>query len=374
MALVFNVVGYVQNATTGLPVAGATVTVFPHADANPTVGSLGTTTTDANGKFSIASITDQQIDVQVTNGSQIYWWKGAQQMSFGKMVVNNIDVLSAPGLLLPNTVPVSGALADATTIVSLMFVDGGNNLELRIPAAGRAALITEHTGVTNIWQVDETGAVTQSAGLTATTGNIVATAGNITATAGFLKQGITTSGGLGGVPVKMYDNILGAPAASVTIPTFSTVYSHLLIDVTGTVSDATTNSDITMQVGSAGVLDTGANYDYMKIVTQFTPITTTGGFSNGQTSAIVGNLPGSTSTAGFSGHLSIWIPNYSDTTFFKLARCSGEAFYLEVNLNQAIFDTRVMWKNSTAINIIKLIDSSGGNFVTGTHITMWGYP
>lgn len=102
---VFQPNGFLQDAVTGAPVIGATVTAYPSADVNPTTGALGSTTTDVNGKFTIASIPVQQIDLKIDNSSQIYWWKGNQNMSYGTGYFNRIMINTASSAGVSN-VPV----------------------------------------------------------------------------------------------------------------------------------------------------------------------------------------------------------------------------------------------------------------------------
>lgn len=103
--LTFTPTGYLHDATTGAAIAGATVTLYPHADANPVAGSVGSTTTDANGKFSIAGITVAQLDVKITNGSQTYWWKGLLTPTLGETYISRLVIRTGDDTVVSN-VPV----------------------------------------------------------------------------------------------------------------------------------------------------------------------------------------------------------------------------------------------------------------------------
>ena len=63
--MAINFIGFVYN-NAGSPVASATVNLY---DRNTTTPVRATTTTDANGKFSIAHGTEGRFDVEIVNGS-----------------------------------------------------------------------------------------------------------------------------------------------------------------------------------------------------------------------------------------------------------------------------------------------------------------
>lgn len=114
---VITVTGYVQDAVSGNPVAGAVVNVYAHNDVNAAGALLGTdAATDANGKFEIASITHQQIDLQITNAGQVYWAKGLQSGSFGDLFINSLTI--DPTSVIQSSVPVLLSRATITANVT----------------------------------------------------------------------------------------------------------------------------------------------------------------------------------------------------------------------------------------------------------------
>jgi hypothetical protein len=116
---VVTVQGYVQDAITGNPIAGASVSAYAHNDVNAAGVLLGTdAATDANGRFDIAGITLQQMDLKITNAGQVYWAKGKQTGSFGDVYFESI--VNA-GTLASGTITVSGSVtvSGVTTTDSL---------------------------------------------------------------------------------------------------------------------------------------------------------------------------------------------------------------------------------------------------------------
>lgn len=113
--------------------------------------------------------------------------------------------------------------------------------------------------------------------------------------------------------------------------------------------------------------DTGANYDYLNNDLQGNGFNG-GGASTGQTSALVGGVSGTNTTANYPSGGEITIPNYVGTTFYKQA--SAKTDWLAANTILQRLDS-CWWKNTGAINEVKLT-LGAGNFVAGSTFELYG--
>jgi hypothetical protein len=145
---------------------------------------------------------------------------------------------------------------------------------------------------------------------------------------------------------------LSSAAASYTFTSIPSTYTDLILVVAGT-TGATNN--ILMQVGN-GSIDTGTNYS-----TTFMYATSSATASSRQ-STISTMLVGRISTAQSVNLFQIM--NYANTTTYKTLLCRGNQDLVVTSVN--------MWRSTSAINQIKVLEQVGSDFQTGTIFTLYG--
>lgn len=111
--------------------------------------------------------------------------------------------------------------------------------------------------------------------------------------------------------------------------------------------------------------DTGANYDYE--TAGGTGGLATNAESLSQTAGFVIIMPTSGDGAGAVATFDMFIPNYTGTTFWKAAYVIGGVHGTSMQV-RTIYN---QWRSTAAISRITLVPSAG-NFVQGSHVTLWG--
>lgn len=152
---------------------------------------------------------------------------------------------------------------------------------------------------------------------------------------------------------------LGSAASTITF-TVPSGYTNLKLIFQGRSSAAANTPGVNLTFNS----DSGANYSY----TWLYYAAGTGGSDTGSaTSARVGSIPGTTTTANYPGTFHLSIPNYAGTTFYKaFDSYGGDDTGASVGETWTFHGT---WANTAAITSLTLTAASG-NFVTGTVATL----
>jgi hypothetical protein len=149
---------------------------------------------------------------------------------------------------------------------------------------------------------------------------------------------------------------LGSSASSYTFTSIPQTYTDLVLVVAGTTGAA---NNILMQVGN-GSIDTGTNYS------------TT--FLYGDGSAAASSRQSNISTMlvgriGTSQSINIFqIMNYANTTTYKTFLCRGN----NATASGQVITTVNLWRSTSAINQIKVLEQVGSDFQTGTTLTLYG--
>ena len=158
--------------------------------------------------------------------------------------------------------------------------------------------------------------------------------------------------------------VLGAPAATINLSGISALYTHLMIIMFARSTGAGIN-DILMQFNS----DAGANYAYINTdVDEASAIN--GSTSVGQTSILIAGMNDSGSPANVFSPVIIEIANYSNGVWTKSAM--AHSALIEAAAGNA-FRHAGWWDDVESIDEIDLI-ASGGNFATGTMVSLYGRP
>jgi hypothetical protein len=156
---------------------------------------------------------------------------------------------------------------------------------------------------------------------------------------------------------------LGSPAANIDISSIPATYSHLQLVLYGQTSDGSPQF-VNMRFNN----DSGSNYDRQQISAVAT--TVVGAESLGATSASIGGVPNS-SAGSFAGYLSVLVPFYATTTFYKafLALAGFQTGTSTGLLRMQNYDGG--WRSTSAIDRITVFPGAG-NFVTGTAYALYG--
>lgn len=158
--------------------------------------------------------------------------------------------------------------------------------------------------------------------------------------------------------------VLGSDTANVTfdatdIP--ASGYRSLLVEILGRVTTAITGDALLVTINGDA---TDANYQRQRH------------YGFGSTSAAstasdrrIGTISGANSTANAAAHVSIEVPFYTDTTFYKNLRSFG-AVPLGATSEQVEL-TQSFWRNTAAITSLAFT-AAGGSFVTGSRFALYG--
>lgn len=165
--------------------------------------------------------------------------------------------------------------------------------------------------------------------------------------------------------VLISSQILGSPAATFTFSSIPGTYTNLELKCEGRGSNASANIGVSIQFNG----DTGANYDLGTLQASNGSVTSSSTF--GGASVNVGNMPGSSATANYSGGFNASIHYYTNTTFFKhvlvdgsfMSSATGTAYFIQK------FDN--WWRSTSAITSLT-VNTSAGNFVTGSVCNLYG--
>lgn len=163
---------------------------------------------------------------------------------------------------------------------------------------------------------------------------------------------------------KIAENVLGAPAASVTFSSIPGTYRHLAIRWTANGSTVTPSLDVDLQFNG----DTGSTYDGM--LTLFN----SGGLNSSQenlaqTVAKCGYMPGTTGAGAGGGYIEI--PFYAGATLQKMF--TGLAGFKNANTTASIFSALFTghWRSTAAITSV-LLKPASNNFITGSTFVLYG--
>jgi hypothetical protein len=148
---------------------------------------------------------------------------------------------------------------------------------------------------------------------------------------------------------------LGSAAASYTFSSISGSYTDLILIAYYGSSPA---GPLTLQVGN-GSVDTGANYSRTAL---YGTGTTAASFrESNQNYFNTGNAYTTIESSGITNFM-----NYSNTTTNKTILDRSNSVTGTVSANV------YLWRSTSAINTIKVYNSSGNNLITGTTLTLYG--
>ena len=160
---------------------------------------------------------------------------------------------------------------------------------------------------------------------------------------------------------------LAAAAPNVNFSNIPQTYSHLFLIFTTRSDYSGFYTQLAIQLNG----DTGANYDGEHLYG-------TGGAvkASADVTATYAHLlaiPAANATANCPASATIWIPNYGDTTFFKIIITHNGTFVQLGNSNANLTENLAsLWRSTAAINQITLFPTQNSNFVAGSIFSLYG--
>lgn len=172
-------------------------------------------------------------------------------------------------------------------------------------------------------------------------------------------------------PTKIDEYIFPSAGSNITFPTaggtLTQAYRNLMFSTCARGDTSAVQVLVKMQFNG----DTGANYIWS--YDQDVNATVTGSSTSGATEIAILLCSAATAPANYAGIGTIFIPNYSGTTFAKAAT-GIESVQVGAGTAGAQVSTRGgNWSSTAAITSIKLF-AAAGNFVTGSTFSLYGLP
>ena len=159
---------------------------------------------------------------------------------------------------------------------------------------------------------------------------------------------------------------LGSAAADITFSSIPSTYTDLVLVLSNIVCSVN-SSNILIAVGTGGSIDGGTNYSYTNLL---------GDTSNGasskrastQTKILLAYYQGASNSSSYPSQAIYNLQNYSNSTTYKTILGRGTVFNSTGQETSAVVG---LWRNTGAINIIKLYPDTG-NYNAGTVATLYG--
>jgi hypothetical protein len=166
----------------------------------------------------------------------------------------------------------------------------------------------------------------------------------------------------------LFSSTLGSAAASIDTGASAIAAGHgdLLITLLGRTNRVADSDNIVLTFNG----DTAANYS--SVWTRVLNGTGNSGVQNlGTAGAQCGQLASASLTAGVPGWLSIRVPLYDLTTFWKVFDAAGG--YVDTAAHSDAIFSSSLWKSTAAINQVKVAPLTGGTTLNaGTTLTIYG--
>lgn len=175
---------------------------------------------------------------------------------------------------------------------------------------------------------------------------------------------VNSSGGSGAL-VELADSVVsGSTTTTISFTSISGAYTTLMIQLTARADEATTADNMKVQFNG----DTGSNYDgqYVEVISG-QAITRNMNTTNMQIGEVMcASAPANSAWVG-----TLWIPNYTDTTFWKGIQSQGGGDYVSNSIDESTGGSG-QWKSTAAVTRIDLIAPASSHWVAGTHARLFG--
>ena len=247
--------GVVSDSVSGLGIAGATVNVYNGATL------IGTTTTGANGNYSLNVPAGSGYSVQVSATGYTTLNQNSVTVAANATTTLNLQPTFILGTLAGvvrdsvSGLGIAGATVEVyngATLIGTTTTDGNGNYTLNVPPGSSYTIQVSDAGYNTLTQTN------------------VTVAGNATTTLNLNPQEIVTQGTLEGV-VRNFVSGLGIAGATINVYDDATLIATTTTDANGNYSvEVDTGNDYTVEIDSAGFIP--ATYNSVDIVADETTI------------------------------------------------------------------------------------------------------
>lgn len=333
------------------PVTGDNVNV--QTDINDSMDKL-----DAAVGFFVCTSGTRPVGADRWDGRQIYETDTRRTYMWAAALTTWLPLLSGRGTAGPYQL---GTSTDASGegVNGAGTVAGADMWRTRITGDAEPRFVMEADG-NHLWG---SGAAVPDVNLYRSAVGTIKTDQNFTV-AGNLTVGSYSSG----VPIKFYDNVMGVATASIgpiAVPT--TGFRSLRLEIVGrsNVAAIVTSLRIRFNGDASAIYHSQSDYGQ----------TNTSGAAevvNG-TAADITELVGSTAPANMPGSMSIFIPWYRGTTFFKQLTYLSTSQITTGAAGCVCRNGCAAWRSTSAINDLTIFPASG-SFIAGSSIAMYALP
>lgn len=253
---------------------------------------------------------------------------------------------------------------------SFLSVNSGTPFWTAAPASGITTIaspgstiaVTNPTGPTADLDLPNSGVTAGTFGDSSHVARVTVNAeGIVTGAASVGISGVAGSG-----LTQLFDTTLGGAAASIDTGANGVAggHQHLVVIIVCRSSGATNIVDCFMTFNN----DSGANYDWAWVRNVGGTVGAVD--SHAQTSADVGQMPAATVTANYPSVITVNIPAYAQTTFYKGLTAQGSPA-MDATASDRILFMSGTWRNTAAITRIAIAPSLG-NLLAGSRLTIYG--
>jgi len=164
---------------------------------------------------------------------------------------------------------------------------------------------------------------------------------------------------------KVNESILVAPAASILFSSIPSTYRSLRLEILGRGDTAAAFIGVQIRFNA----DATAIYDSQQMSGNATTIAAFEAIN--ATGADIGEIAAASATAGAAGMMTVTIPFYAGTTFWKLLTASHQLSSATGTAGLRSKHWASRWRNTAAITSITILPTTG-NFIAGTSATLYG--
>ena len=155
---------------------------------------------------------------------------------------------------------------------------------------------------------------------------------------------------------KIEAKTLGTATSSVTFTSIPSTYTDLVMIINGSIASG--NPSIWIRMNS----DSGSNYSFTRLTGNGSAAASSR--ESSQTKGFIASAFGMTTT--YETNIIMQVMNYSNATTYKttLSRANTPSLGTEASVN--------LWRSTSAITAIEILNSSATNFTVGSTFTLYG--